>query len=266
MWTGLGGALRRSDFQVARGKPVDGHGQRRGLGSAGTPGPKPRTDRRRDHVAAGAGLGRLLRPARWPPARPFPTRQEKEGLGARSDEGWGWCWALPAEPARLPSAPLAAGAAVFSGTPRDGLPGNRRCHARLFPPGRPGRPGAPGCGMWPLPGAPPTQDRAFLKELTQGQANSCRPGLPGPAPGMRSVAAPGPREEGHQRPVFQTWRRNVLSRHSRHPRPRSAAAAFLVRAGPARELFPRSRASRSGFYGNLTFCYFLFSFLWFLQL
>lgn len=44
--------------------------------------------------------------------------------------------------------------------------------------------------------------------------------------------------------------------------------------GPAKELFPHSGASPSGlrgrregrFYGNFLFCYFLFSFLWFLQL
>lgn len=44
--------------------------------------------------------------------------------------------------------------------------------------------------------------------------------------------------------------------------PRPARRAFsALRCQP-----PQARAGEDGFHGNLTFCYFLFSFLWFLQL
>lgn len=81
-------------FQVARGWA------QRGLRAQGQ-GPH----RRRDHVAAGAGLGRPLRPARWPPARAFPARQEKDGLGTRSDEGWAGAGRCPPSPRGAPGRP-----------------------------------------------------------------------------------------------------------------------------------------------------------------
>lgn len=196
-----------------------------------------------------------------------------EGLRTRSDEGWGWFCALPAEPAQLPAAPLAAGVAVFSGTPRDGLLGNRRCHARLFLQADQGGPvpQAAECGPSRRP-APP--DRAFLKELTQGQANSCRPQAPsGPAPGMRGVADPGPRG-GSPRACFPDRALECSLAAQPTPAPPFSCGRIpgVSRASPrAFSTLPcqpqRARGrGEGGFYGNLTFCYFLFSFLWFLQL
>lgn len=151
-----------------------------------------------------------------------------EGLRTRSDEGWGWFCVLPAEPAQLPAAPLAAGVAVFLGTPRDRLLGNRRCHARLFLQADQGGPvpQATECGPSPAP-CPP---RPRFSEGTDSRPSRFLP-APGPlwsCPRNAGCRRPGPREEGHQGPVFQTGRWNVLSRRSRHPRPRLAAAAFLV--------------------------------------
>lgn len=184
-----------------------------GLGAVGTPGPRPRTGPRGGRPS----LGRFLRPARWPPARPFPIARRRPR--DRSDEGW----AGSARPAG-PKAPGSAGELC----PREQLEAaawKQGVACALFlQAGQ--RAAAGGCGMRPRPGAWPPPNRASLKGLTRGRANSCRPqALSGPAPGMRGVAAPAP-SRGSPRACFPGWalecsRGAADSRAPVQPRPHS---------------------------------------------
>lgn len=119
-----------------------------------------------------------------------------------------------------------AGAGSAAGTPRDRLLGNTALPCAAFPPGGPGRPGAPGCGMRPRPApAGPADPRG-----PRARNAPCR--CPRPLAEGRS---PGACRAGPAPPT---------------PAPPSPAAAFPGSAGPARELFPRSRASRGGLGGG----------------
>lgn len=141
---------------------MKGEGQRQGLGSMGTPGPRPRTG-----PQAGPRGGRG-RPREVSEASKVATGQTLshppgEGLGTGSDEGWGWPCALPAQPAQLPSAPLAAGVAVFSGTPRDRLLGNGVAMRGFFLQADQGGPvpQAAECGPSPAPSPPSPKTALF---------------------------------------------------------------------------------------------------------
>lgn len=186
-----------------------------GLGAVGTPGPRPRTGPRGGRPS----LGRFLRPARWPPARPFPIARRRPR--DRSDEGW----AGSARPAG-PKAPGSAGELC----PREQLEAaawKQGVACAAFPPGRPaGR--CPGLRN----AAPPRRLAPPKPRFFEGA--DWRPSQFLPAPGPlwscpRNAwcRSPGP-EQRVTEGLFSRPGAGMFSRRSRLPRPGSAAAAFLV--------------------------------------
>lgn len=209
------------------------------------------------------GLRRFLRPTRWPPAKPFPiateglrTGQMRAGLILRGP----WAGGSRSAGQLCPGEQLEA-AAWKQGVAVQGF-SSRRASGPL--------PQAAECGPAPAPGPP---NRASLKGLTGGRANSCRPqAFSGPAPGMRGVAAPGPKqrvtESLFSRPALEC---SLVAQPTPAPRIGRGHIPGVSRASPrafstlpCQPLRARGRGEGS-FYDNLTFCY-LFSFLWFLQL
>lgn len=223
----------------------------------------------------------------WPGLLPSAGRRAS---GTRSDEGWGPALRpLPTElsPAPPPAPLAAAGVAACSREHLEtGLLGNTAAlPCAVFLQAGQGGP-VPGCGMWapsqrPKP-APRTPRTVASSEGTDSRSSKFLPApeaLSRPAPGTRGVRGP---QAGPSRRVERSQGGGLFSTPgagmfpdggSRLPRPPQLRPHSWWEPRPALRAFStlwcqhwRARAGEDGFHGNLTFCYFLFSFLWFLQL
>lgn len=171
---------------------------------------------------------------------------------------------------------------VFPGTPRNRLLGNTALPCAVFLRARQGGPVPRLRNVGPLPAPRPPRtvvssegtDSRLSKFLPAPEALSHPPretwGSHGP-PGWpelegsraarEAACFPGPGAGMFPDGGSGLPRPPRLRLHSWwEPRPAQRAFSAL-RCQP-----PRAQAGEDGFHGNLTFCYFLFSFLWFLQL
>lgn len=185
----------------------------------------------------GPGLGQFLRPARWPPARRFPICPRPRD---EVRQGWGRFWGgCPPGPCGSRWCPWPRLAWLCSREHLEtGCLETRALPCAAFPRGGRGGPVPPAaeCGPSQAPGpAPKPQFSEGADSRPSGLLPAGRPAGPlWSCPGNARCRTPGPERRVTERPVFQVGLWNVPGAADSG---RSAAAAFLVRAGPAPSFF-----------------------------